>query len=471
MAKNIGLLHKIRGGVHPRDKKNFTQDKPIRRIDAPAQVVLPLRQHIGAPCVPQVAKNDDVCVGTLIGDAESFVSAPIHSSVSGKVKNISPQAHPAGGEVLSVIIENDGQYRTDPSIAPPVAWEEMGVGDIRKCVRDAGVVGMGGAAFPTHVKLSPPDEYPIDTIILNGAECEPYLTPDYRLLIEETAAVLTGLHIIMKAVGAARAIIAIEDNKPQAFKRVSEIIRGDEDISVSSLKTRYPQGAEKVLITNLLGREVPSGGLPMHVGVVVNNVGTAHAIARYFSTGMPLVERVVTVTGSVVSEPSNLMVSLGTSFAAAIEACGGFKEPPAKVIMGGPMMGLAQYTLEVPVIKATSGILALSSGEVDYTMPTEPVCIRCGRCVDACPMNLIPTYLAASAHAGKWDELRRLNINDCIECGCCTYTCPTGNPIVQLVKMGKAEMARSKSRAESRAAEKATAETGDEKSEGNGDGD
>jgi electron transport complex protein RnfC len=275
-------------------------------------------------------------------------------------------------------------------------------------------------------------------------------------MIEEPEAVLEGLRIIMKTVGAQRGIVAIEDNKPSALKKVLAVNR-ETNIEVSSLKTRYPQGAEKMLITNLLGREVPSGGLPMHVGVVVNNAGTAHAISRCFSTGMPLVERVVTVTGSIVKEPSNLMTRLGTSFSDLIEACDWFTEPPAKVLMGGPMMGLAQYTLDVPVIKGTSGILALSKSEVGFEVPAEPSCIRCGRCVDACPMNLIPTYLASYANAGKWLELQRFNINDCIECGCCNYACPTKNPIVQLVKTGKAELARMKARDDRRKADMAAA--------------
>jgi electron transport complex protein RnfC len=456
MNKTLKLFNRIKGGVHPPGHKGLSQDKPIREVAASSTVTIPMRQHIGAPCVPKVKKGDEVRVGTVLGDSDSYVSAPVHSSVSGKVIQVAPQSHPAGGDVLSVLIDNDGEYRVDPSISPPEPWENMEVVGIRRLIRDAGIVGMGGAAFPTHVKLSPPGEYPIDTVILNGAECEPYLTSDYRLMLEEPEAVLEGLRIIMKAVGASRGIVAIEDNKPSALKKVLEVNR-ETNIEVSALKTRYPQGAEKVLITNLLGREVPSGGLPMHVGVVVNNAGTAHAISRCFSTGMPLVERVVAVTGSVIKEPSNLMTRLGTSFSDLIEACGWFTEPPAKVLMGGPMMGLAQYTLDVPVIKGTSGILALSKREVGYEVPAEPSCIRCGRCVDACPMNLIPTYLASYANAGKWQELPRFNINDCIECGCCTYTCPTKNPIVQLVKTGKAELTRMKARDDRRKAEKAVA--------------
>jgi len=459
------LFNRIRGGVHPPGYKDFTADKPIRNIAAPSTVTIPMQQHVGAPCIPRVKKGSEVFVGTVVGGSEAYVSAPIHSSVSGKVVQVAPQAHPTGEDVLSVLIENDGEYRPDPSLASPAAWENMEAGEIRRAVRAAGMVGLGGAAFPTHVKLGPPREYPVDTVILNGAECEPYLTSDYRLMVEQPEAVLEGLLIIMRAVSAAYSVIAIEDNKPQALKKMTAVCQG-KGIQVSSLHTLYPQGAEKVLIGGLLGREVPSGGLPMHVGVVVQNVGTAHAIARYFSTGMPLVERVVTVTGSIVREPSNLMVPIGASFASAVEACGGFTEPPAKVLMGGPMMGLAQYTLEVPVIKGTSGILALSRKETDYSVPTEPVCIRCGRCVDACPMGLIPTYLASYAYNEKWDALQRLNINDCFECGCCTYACPTRNPLVQLIKTGKAESARRKTRMERRAAELAAANG----EEGGGDG-
>ncbi|MBN2026781.1 MAG: electron transport complex subunit RsxC [Actinobacteria bacterium] len=453
------LFRRVRGGVHPPGHKNLSAEAAIREIAAPSTITIPMQQHIGAPCIPRVQKGDEVFVGTVIGDSDSFVSAPIHSSVSGKVVQVAPQPHPTGRDILSVLIENDGEYLQDPGLTVPGPWEDMESADIRRAVRDAGMVGLGGAAFPTHVKLSPPRDYPIDTVIINGAECEPFLTSDYRLMLEHPEDVLEGLQIIMRAVGAARGIVAIEDNKPQALKRMATANRGG-GVEVTSLATRYPQGAEKVLIASLLGREVPSGGLPMHVGVVVNNTGTAYAIARYFSTGMPLVERVVTVTGSVVREPSNLMVRIGTSFAAAVEACGWFNAPPGKVLMGGPMMGLAQYTLEVPVIKGTSGILALSYRETEYTVPSEPICIRCGRCVDACPMGLIPTYLASYAYNERWDDLARLNIDDCFECGCCTYVCPTKNPLVQLIKTGKTELARRKKRMESRAAELAAGKDG-----------
>lgn len=424
-------------------------------MEAPPQVVIPLQQHLGATNLPQVRKGDEVFVGTLIGDSDARVSSPVHSSVSGKVVQVTSHPSPLGKDMLSVIIDNDGLNRPDPSLAPPGDWREMSPADIRAAIRAAGIVGLGGATFPVQIKLDPPADYPIDTVILNGAECEPYLNSDYRLMVEEGEAMLEGLRIIMRTVGATRGIVAVEDNKPEAIDVLKHLLK-DDNIKVAKLRTRYPQGAEKVLIDSLLDKEVPSGGLPMNVGVIVSNVGTADAIARYFRTGMPLVSRVVTVTGSVVREPANLVVPLGSSFNAVIQACGGFSAEPGKVIMGGPMMGLAQYTLEVPVIKATSGILALSREEASYEIPSEPVCIRCGRCVGVCPMGLIPTYLATFAHFGKLADMERLNINDCIECGCCAYICPTHNPMVQLIKLGKSETAMAKQR---QFALKAAAET------------
>jgi electron transport complex protein RnfC len=439
----FSFRNRTRGGVRPPGSKNQTQEKSIREIQASPTVFIPLQQHVGALCAAEVKKGDRVGVGTRIADSEAYVSSPIHSSVSGKVVRIAPHVHPALGDVLTAIIENDGEDARDPEIRAPGDWLEMDADELRRRIRDAGIVGMGGAAFPTHVKLDPPRDFPIDTVILNGVECEPYLTADYRLMLEDPESIVEGLRIIMRVVGAAIGIIAIEDNKPKAIEKMREVASGS-GLRVESVKTRYPQGAEKILIKSVLGRRVPQGGLPMHVGVVVNNVGTAHAIAQYFSTGMPLVKRVVTVAGSPLEDPSNLLVPLGTTFAHVIEACGGFREEPGKVIMGGPMMGVAQYTLEAPVIKATSGILALSPAEVGYSVPTQPVCIRCGRCVDTCPMGLNPSYLAAYAYHQKWDQLERLRINDCMECGCCSYGCPTKNPIVQLVKMGKIELARRK---------------------------
>ncbi len=444
----MGLMADIRrrrAGVHPPSRKELAAEKPLRPMSPPERVVIPLQQHIGAPNRPVVKVGQEVFVGTLLGESDSFVSAPVHSSVSGKVARIDVHLTPQGTDALCVFLDNDGRSEKDPSAAPPGDWREMGADEIREAVRRSGTVGLGGAAFPTHVKLSPPSGYPIDTVILNGAECEPFLNSDYRLMVEEPRAVLEGLRIIMKAVGASRGVVAVEDNKPLALEALGGLIDGEE-LKLRKLPTRYPQGAEKVLIKTVLGKEVPSGGLPMHVGVVVSNVGTAHAVSRYFETGVPLVERVVTVTGTPVREPANLLVPLGASFAAAIEECGGFAAPPGKVLMGGPMMGLAQYDLEVPVVKATSGIVALTPEEADYEIPSEPVCIRCGRCVDSCPMGLVPTSLASFSHFGRLAELERLYIDDCIECGCCAYICPTRNPLVQLIKLGKRERAAAKRR-------------------------
>ncbi len=469
--KKLSDLLRWNAGVHPPGNKSLTSEKPIRFMDAPARVAIPLQQHLGAPNLPKVRKGDEVCVGTVLGDADAYVSCPVHSSVSGKVVQVGPYPSPLGKDAPAVVVENDGEYRPDPALAPPGDWREMGPDEIRAAIRAAGVAGLGGATFPTHVKLNPPAENPIDTVIINGAECEPYLNSDNRLMLERGEEVLEGLRIVMRTVGAERGIVAVEDNKKEALEALKKLDR-EENIKIVKVRTRYPQGAEKVLIDTLTGKQVPSGGLPMQVGVVVSNVGTANAITEYFRTGMPLVKRVVTVTGSVIKDPANLMVPLGTSFAAAMEACGGFLAQPGKVIMGGPMMGLAQYTLEVPVIKAASGILALSPEEVSFHIPSEPVCIRCGRCVKACPMGLIPTYLATYAHFGRIPELERLNVNDCIECGCCAYICPTRNPMVQLIKLGKAETARSKERKqalkkEAGASEAAPVEPGDG---GDGDG-
>ncbi len=440
---------RITRGVHPPDRKELTAEKPIRKVPAPETVIIPLVQHVGAPCRPVVGKGDRVYMGTLIGDSDAYVSAPVHSSVSGTVVRIAPHPHPTGKEVESIFIENDGEEARDPGLRPLI-WQEMEPADIVQAIRRSGIVGLGGAAFPTHVKLSPPKDYPIDTVIINGAECEPYLTSDYRIMVERAEEVVTGLMIIMKALGAKRGIIAIESNKPLAIGRISEVAH-TYDLEVFTLPTRYPQGAEKVLISRVLGREVPSGGLPMHVGVVVNNVGTAQAIAYYFRTGLPLVRRVVTVTGSIVANPSNILVPLGTTFSEAIKSCGGLTAQASKVIMGGPMMGIAQYTLEVPVVKGTSGILVFSSGEVDYEIPRAPVCIRCGRCLAVCPMRLVPTQLAKGAFVGNLEELERLDVLDCMECGSCAYTCPTKNQLVQLIRLGKAELTAHKKQQEGKA--------------------
>lgn len=424
----------FRGGVHAPHRKNDTRNKAIEIMKAPGLVYIPLQQHIGAACQPLVKPGDVVKLGQKIGEPGGFVGAPVHASVSGIVKDIRQVPHPSVGSGLAVVIENDGKDEPDDSITPGDI-SSMDADRIKELILEAGIVGMGGAAFPTHVKLSPPKEKPIDTVILNGAECEPYLTADHRLMLEAAEDVVDGLKVIMKVLGVERAYIAIEDNKPDAVRIMTDTVKEVQGVDVTVLKTKYPQGAEKQLIYVVTGRQVPSGGLPMDVGVIVSNVGTSAAIARAIKTGMPLVERVVTVTGSGVAEPKNLMVRIGTSFMDVIQACGGFVEEPAKVISGGPMMGIGQYTLDVPVIKGTSGILVLTREEAK--IPDVEPCIRCAKCVDACPMGLMPLMISAYALKEDYDNSEKFHAMDCIECGCCSYSCPAKRPLVQSIRVAK----------------------------------
>ncbi len=424
----------FRGGVHAPHRKNDTRNKAIEIMKAPGLVYIPLQQHIGAACQPLVKPGDVVKLGQKIGEPGGFVGAPVHASVSGIVKDIRQVPHPSVGSGLAVVIENDGKDEPDDSITPGDI-SSMDADRIKELILEAGIVGMGGAAFPTHVKLSPPKEKPIDTVILNGAECEPYLTADHRLMLEAAEDVADGLKVIMKVLGVERAYIAIEDNKPDAVRIMTDTVKEVQGVDVTVLKTKYPQGAEKQLIYVVTGRQVPSGGLPMDVGVIVSNVGTSAAIARAIKTGMPLVERVVTVTGSGVAEPKNLMVRIGTSFMDVIQACGGFVEEPAKVISGGPMMGIGQYTLDVPVIKGTSGILVLTREEAK--IPDVEPCIRCAKCVDACPMGLMPLMISAYALKEDYDNSEKFHAMDCIECGCCSYSCPAKRPLVQSIRVAK----------------------------------
>jgi electron transport complex protein RnfC len=424
----------FRGGVHAPHRKNDTRNKAIEIMKAPGLVYIPLQQHIGAACQPLVKPGDVVKLGQKIGEPGGFVGAPVHASVSGIVKDIRQVPHPSVGSGLAVVIENDGKDEPDDSITPGDI-SSMDADRIKELILEAGIVGMGGAAFPTRVKLSPPKEKPIDTVILNGAECEPYLTADHRLMLEAAEDVADGLKVIMKVLGVERAYIAIEDNKPDAVRIMTDTVKEVQGVDVTVLKTKYPQGAEKQLIYVVTGRQVPSGGLPMDVGVIVSNVGTSAAIARAIKTGMPLVERVVTVTGSGVAEPKNLMVRIGTSFMDVIQACGGFVEEPAKVISGGPMMGIGQYTLDVPVIKGTSGILVLTREEAK--IPDVEPCIRCAKCVDACPMGLMPLMISAYALKEDYDNSEKFHAMDCIECGCCSYSCPAKRPLVQSIRVAK----------------------------------
>lgn len=435
----------FKGGVHPPHNKHATEHIPVKKASVPEVVVIPLQQHIGAPCDPVVQVGDRVKLGQKIGEPKGFVSAPVHSSVSGKVIAIESRPHPGGGKVLSVVVQSDGLDTIDESIKPKGELDELTADDIKGVMKEAGLVGMGGAAFPTHVKFSPPPEKKIDTIILNGAECEPYLTADHRLMLERPEDVVFGLRAMMKAMGVEKGYIGIEDNKPDAIKAMVEAAEGQEGIEVVALKTKYPQGAEKQLINACTGREVPSGGLPMDCGVIVNNVGTAAALAKAIKTGMPLVERIVTITGSGVKEPQNLLVRIGTTFKDVIEQCGGLTGNIGKIVQGGPMMGIAQYTTEVPVVKGTSGILVLREEDLGI-LPPMP-CIKCARCVDACPIGLLPTRLEGYAEKGMLQEAEEYNVLDCIECGSCSFICPAKRPLVERIRLAKAQIIAEKRKA------------------------
>ncbi len=431
-------IRTFKGGVHPSYNKDATYAKPIRPMPSPGKVVIPLHQHTGAPCEPIVKVGDEVKVGQKIGDSKAHLTSPIHASVSGKVKAVAKHPQSSGVDGLSIVIESDGLDTPDETIKPRDNADNLTPDELIGIIREAGIVGLGGAAFPTYFKLTPPAGKTFDTLLLNGAECEPYLSADHRLMVERPADVVAGARLLMKTIGVERAVIGIENNKPDAISALREVAEGDDRIGIVPLGVKYPQGAEKQLISAILGREVPSGGLPVDVGVVVNNVGTAVAVKEAVLDGMPLTRRVVTIAGSCVKEPGNLMVPIGTLVNDIIEACGGLRIPPKKAIIGGPMMGIAQYTTEIPVTKGTSGILLLSDKEVvlDDVLP----CIRCGKCVETCPMNLMPIWIAGYAEASRFDDSERLGALDCIECGCCSFICPSRRRLVQGIRLAKAEI-------------------------------
>jgi electron transport complex protein RnfC len=380
--------------------------------------------------------------GEKIGESGGFVSAPVHSSVSGKVTAIGNFPHPLGMDMPSIVIESDGRDEWVSGLKETPDYMTLGAEELKKMVQDAGIVGMGGATFPTHVKLSPPKEKPIDVVILNGAECEPYLTADHRLMLERPKEIVEGLKILMRILGVQKGYVGIEANKPDAIETMKKAAAGSPEIHVWPLKVKYPQGAEKMLIKAIADRTVPAGGLPMDVGVVVQNVGTAVAVYDAVRYGRPLIERYVSVTGRGVKEPKNFIARLGTPFLQLVDEAGGLTETAAKVISGGPMMGMSQYTLDVPVIKGTSGILVLPQSEVD-TRPYGP-CIRCGRCIDACPMKLQPSLIGLFIEKGHYQDAKEYNLMDCFECGSCTFVCPANRPMVQWVKKAKRELAKKK---------------------------
>jgi len=418
------------GGLHLSDRKHLSEHLPLERFPAPHTVIIPLSQHIGACATPLVVTGESVKAGQKIGNASGRISSAIHSSVSGIVTAVEPRQHPVTNqEILAVVIDSDGKNELHETVVPCENWRNLSVDDIIGLIREKGVVGMGGAAFPTSVKLNP--QNPIDTVIINGCECEPLLTADHRVMLEYANDIILGVQILLKTTGAKKGIIAVEANRQNAIDMLKSKNADAPEIDVFAAKVKYPQGAEKMLIKNILGRSVPSGGLPLDVGVVVSNVSTVKAVADAVTKGLPLIERVVTVTGENVKHPGNYIVKIGTSVKDILDYCGGVADD-AVIKLGGPMMGLTPCNLNVPVIKGTNGIIAVAP---DISEPSP--CIRCGRCVDACPMELLPLYYPQYASKANWESMKVKDIKDCIECGCCDYICPSKIAIREAIKLGK----------------------------------
>ncbi len=418
------------GGVHPVEGKEPTEHLPLVRFPDPETVVIPLSMHLGAPATPIVAVGDTVKVGQKIGEAAGFISAPVHSSVSGTVQSIQELPHATRGTCLSVVIASDGQNTLHESVQPNKPLEELSGDEIIEIVKNAGIVGMGGAGFPTYVKLKP--NKPIEAVLLNGCECEPMLTADHRVLLEYADDIIYGLKAMMKTLNAPKGIIVIEDNKPDAIELMESKVADEAGIEVCVAKTKYPQGGEKMLIKRVLNRSVPSGGLPADVGAVVSNISTVKAISDAIQKGMPLIERVTTVTGKYIPNPGNFIVKIGTNTADLVEYCGGIQGEDVTVKAGGPMMGFPQTTLHVPIMKGSNGIIAI---DTDVSEPNE--CIKCGRCVDVCPMELKPLYFVKYSGAQDWQGCKNERIMDCMECRCCEYICSSKLPLVTMIKMGK----------------------------------
>lgn len=420
----------FKGGVHPWDGKELSKNYPIEKYLPKGEMVYPLSQHIGAPAVPIVKKGDRVLVGQKIADAGGFVSVPIHASVSGTVKGLEARLTPTGGMVNSVIIENDQQY--EEVEFKEAALEDLSNEEILNRIREGGVVGMGGAGFPTHVKLSPKDPSKIEYVLVNGAECEPYLTSDYRRMLEEPEKIIQGLRIMLKLFENAKGYICIEDNKQDCIDKMKELVKDIPRMEVKELMTKYPQGGERTLIYATTGREINSSMLPADVGCVVDNVDTVVAIYKAVLFGIPVMSRIVTVTGNAIAQPKNYSVLTGTNMAELIEAAGGLKEGTEKIISGGPMMGFALYNLNVPCVKTSSAFLCLERDEVSSAEQT--ACINCGRCVSVCPGRVIPARLATFAERGDMENFQKYDGMECCECGCCSYICPAKRPLTQSIK-------------------------------------
>lgn len=424
----------FKGGAHPYDGKKMSRDCPIEILNPGDTLVYPLSQHIGAMAKPLVKAGDRVLVGQKIAEKGGFISANIHSSVSGTVKAIEKRLVATGGMVDSIIVENDGMYE---EAAPIFSGnpDELSKDEIIKIIEEAGIVGMGGAGFPTNVKLSPKNADIIDSIIVNGAECEPYLTSDYRRMVEQTDKLVKGLKIVLKIFPDAKGYFGIEDNKPEAIEALLKTTENEDRIEVVPLKTKYPQGGERSMIYAVTGRKINSKMLPADVGCIVHNVDTIYAIYNAVYNGKPLIERIVTITGDAVSTPKNFQVRIGTSFRELIDAAGGFTTEPEKIISGGPMMGFSFFNIDVPVVKGSSSLLAFIKDDVSHEEPS--ACIRCGRCAAACPEHLLPMKLAALAGQNEPEEFKKLGGMECVECGCCSYVCPAKRQVTQSVRSMK----------------------------------
>lgn len=424
----------FKGGAHPYDGKKMSRECPIEILNPGDTLVYPLSQHIGAMAKPLVKAGDRVLVGQKIAEKGGFISANIHSSVSGTVKAIEKRLVATGGMVDSIVVENDGMYE---EAAPIFSGnpDELSKDEIIKIIEEAGIVGMGGAGFPTNVKLSPKNADIIDSIIVNGAECEPYLTSDYRRMVEQTDKLVKGLEIVLKIFPDAKGYFGIEDNKPEAIEALLKATENEDRIEVVPLKTKYPQGGERSMIYAVTGRKINSKMLPADVGCIVHNVDTIYAIYNAVYNGKPLIERIVTITGDAVSTPKNFQVRIGTSFRELIDAAGGFTTEPEKIISGGPMMGFSFFNIDVPVVKGSSSLLAFIKDDVSHEEPS--ACIRCGRCAAACPEHLLPMKLAALAGQNEPEEFKKLGGMECVECGCCSYVCPAKRQVTQSVRSMK----------------------------------
>jgi len=446
------MARTFRGGVHPPEEKHRTAGMPIETLPVPDEIVLPMQQHIGAPATPCVARRDEVLRGQVVGEPGGFVSAAVHATTSGTVKAVEPRPHPMRSTpAMAVVIEPDGEDAWAPGCDEARSLDGLDAAALRLIVQEAGLVGLGGATFPTHVKLSPPADKPIDVVVLNGVECEPFLTCDHRLMLETPGTIVTGLEIIMRILDVERGLIGIEANKPDAYETMRRAASRLAGVETVLLPVKYPQGGEKQLIKALLGREVPPPpALPMDVGVVVHNVATAHAIDEAVCRSRPLTERLVTVTGPGATHPGNYRVRIGAPMRFLAERAAG-ADHPGRLVLGGPMTGISQASLDVPVIKGTGGLLLLEAAPTYESRP----CIRCGRCVDVCPAGINPSLLSILLEQRRFDEAQAADLGSCIKCGVCAYVCPARRPIVHLIKLADAELARRRAEERARQAAKA----------------